>query len=257
MSRPVRILVAGAAAVVLAVVAAWIVLRAAREVRPFYQQALACDSTALEQGRRELQTQVGAFYSDAQETGSWSAVFTSAQLNGWLATELATVYADKLPADIREPRIAITPAALSLGFFSRHLGIETVVTVDADVFLTEDGELGARLTSVRAGALPLPVAQVAEEIQKASQKWALPLRWSQVDGEIVALVDIAGAVSSSEEIVLLHTLELREGEVYLAGQTVEHQAHVGEPAHPEARDPAHSNQRAGPLAQSDDQSTLQ
>jgi hypothetical protein len=200
----------------------WGTLHAARQVRPFYQRALASDPVILRQGSRELQSQVGAFYSDAQQSGDWSAVFTDAQLNGWLATELATTYAEKLPPNIRDPRIAISPHSFSLGFHRRQVGIDTIVSVDADLFLTDRGELAARLTSVHAGALPLPAAKVAEEIQKVSERWSLPLRWSQVDGDVVALVDIAAAVSTGEQAVVIDTLELREGELFIAGKTVEY-----------------------------------
>jgi hypothetical protein len=66
----------------------------------------------------------------------------------------------------------------------------------------------------------LPAGQVAEEIQSASKGWALPLRWSQVDGDVVALVDIASAVAPEGELVEIHTFELHDGEIYIAGETV-------------------------------------
>lgn len=204
----------------ISVVAYRAMYRAAQHVRPFYQQALAEDPAQLEMASRALETQAGAWYSDAQQAGQWSAVFSAEQLNGWLAVELATKYAHMLPPDVRDPRIAISPAALSLGFHSEQAGIETVVTVDTEAFLTDSGEVAFRLAAVHAGALPLPAGQIAEQIRQSTAGTALPLRWSQVDGDVVALVDVAAAISTDDEVVRIQTLELHDGEIFFAGETV-------------------------------------
>jgi hypothetical protein len=45
----------------------------------------------------------------------------------------------------------------------------------------------------------------------------LPLHWSQIDGDPVALVTIATARDEEGRAVQLDTLELHDGELYLAG----------------------------------------
>src|SRR5262245_32732737 len=132
MSRKLRIaalcsLVTASALVVVLVVA----YRAARQVRPFYREALAAQPAKLEQGSREMESRATALYSDARKAGQWNAVFTADQINGWMATQLTEERVGELPDAIRDPRVAIAPSTLTLGFRTWPGGIETVASVDA------------------------------------------------------------------------------------------------------------------------------
>ena len=137
-----------------------------------------------------MESRATALYSDARQAGQWNAVFTVDQINGWLATQLTEKHAGQLPDGIRDPRVAISPNVLTLGFRTSPGGIETVASVDASVFLTEDGAVAIRLMSVRAGALPLPVMQVADELAAACRELSLPVRWTQEAGQPVAVVEL-------------------------------------------------------------------
>ena len=70
----------------------------------------------LERGSRELESRATALYSDARQVGQWQALFTAEQINGWLATQLVQNASGELPANIRDPRIAIASDVLTLGF---------------------------------------------------------------------------------------------------------------------------------------------
>jgi hypothetical protein len=192
---------------------------AARQVRPFYQQALQVEPDVLERGSRELESRATALYSEARQQGHWQASFTTEQINGWLATQLAANQGRELPANIRDPRVAISKDVLTLGFRTTSGGVDTVVTVDASVFLTDEGAVAVRLMSVRAGALPLPVMRLADELADACQKLTLPVRWTQHDGEPVALVETHGDPHSDDSRLFIDTIELGESELYVAGHT--------------------------------------
>jgi hypothetical protein len=189
-------------------------------VRPFYAEALRLDPQKLETGSRELESRATALYSEARQPGQWQAAFTADQINGWLALQLAEVYADALPEAISEPRVAIEDDHLTIGFRARRGGVETVVSADATVMLTDEGDVAIRLLSVQAGALPLPVMQVADDVSEACQKLSLPVRWTQVDGQPVAIVDVDRNTNVKKAHVVLDAVELREGALYLAGHTV-------------------------------------
>jgi hypothetical protein len=206
-----------AAALIGALIAG--VYYAAQQVQPFYQQALAIEPEVLERGSRELESRATALYSDARQHGQWHALFTAEQINGWLATQLAANQDRELPTNIRDPRVAITKDALTLGFRTTSGGVDTVVTVDASVFLTEEGSVAIRLMSVRAGALPLPVMRLADELADACQKLTLPVKWTQQDGEPVALVETHGGPESDKSQLYIDTIELGESELYVAGHT--------------------------------------
>ena len=88
---------------------------AARQVRPFYKQALQIEPEVLERGSRELESRATALYSDARQHGQWQALFTAEQINGWLATQLAQNQDGELPKNFRDPRVAIAHDVLTLG----------------------------------------------------------------------------------------------------------------------------------------------
>ena len=217
MARKMRI--AAISLLVLAVVAAvalWGAYRATQRVRPFYQQALALDPDVLEAGSRQLESRATTLYSDTQDPGQWHALFTAEEVNGWLAVKLAEEYADAIPEDVHDPRIAIAPEAITLGFRTRRGGVETVVSVDAIVFVTESGAIAVRLAGVKAGALPLPVMQVADQLAASCQRMSLPVRWTQQDGQPVAIIDVD---RGGRQRVHIESIELGDGELYIAGRT--------------------------------------
>jgi hypothetical protein len=220
--------VALATAVAVVAVGLWATVRAARQVRPFYQQALTVEPHILERGRQELESRATALYSDVQNRGTWQAVFTAEQINGWLATQLADSLnsadanfekTNTPAADVREPRIAIAPGVITLGFKTHQGGVDTVVSVDASVFLTDEGDVAVRLVKVQAGALPLPVGIVADKLSAACARLSLPVLWSENEGQPVAMIRIGNAADSPATRWFIDALELTEGELFVAGHT--------------------------------------
>jgi hypothetical protein len=218
MARNVRI-AAVCSLVVTTLVAAILggVYYAARQVRPFYTEALRVDPEVLERGRQELESRATTLYTDAQRHGRWQALFTTEQINGWLATQLANNSGGELATSVRDPRVAIKQDSLTLGFRTKSRGVETVISVEASVSLTEQGAVAIRLLSVRAGALPLPVMQLADEIAHACKNLTLPVCWTQQNGKPVVLVEIHSEKPQRE--FYIDAIELHENELYVAGHT--------------------------------------
>jgi hypothetical protein len=173
----------------------------------------------LKRGSRELESRATALYSDARQQGQWHALFTAEQINGWLATQLAANENGELPANLRDPRVAISPEALTFGFGTTLGGVETVVSVDATVFLTDEGAVAIRFMSMRAGALPTPVLPFADRIAALCQELSLPIRWTQQEGQPVAVVEIQSDPSTEKRQFYIDSIELGEGELYVAGHT--------------------------------------
>jgi hypothetical protein len=223
MARKLRIAAVSLAATAAVVVfALWAVYRAAQQVRPFYQQALELDPAALERGKEELESRATALYSDARQAGTWRALFTDEQINGWLALQLAdrsTGRTGELTRAMREPRIAIAPNLLTLGFTTTQGGVDTVVSVDGSVFLTDEGDVAVRLMKVQAGTLPLPMALVADQIAAGCRQLSLPVLWTHDDGRPVAIIRIRNVDDSHSWRLTLDSIELNEGELYVAGHT--------------------------------------
>jgi len=215
MARKHRIAAIGALVVTATLLAAFgAAYYAARQVRPFYEQALNTEPAVLEQGSRELESRATALYSDVKQVGRWKALFTTEQINGWLATQLTENAKGALPENIRDPRIAIARDVLTLGFRTSSGGVETVISVDAAAKVTEHGAVAIQLISVKAGNLPLPVLQLADELAAACKKLNLPVRWTRQDDKPVALVEIR-----TKESVFVDAIQLDEGQLYVAGHT--------------------------------------
>lgn len=193
---------------------------AARQVRPFYEQALRIEPEVLQRGRRELESRATALYSDARQQGQWHALFTAEQINGWLATQLQKSEDEgELNSKIRDPRVAIAPESLTLGFRTTSRGMDMVISVDTAVFLTEEGAVAIRLMSVRAGALPLPVLPLADDVAAACNELSLPVKWTQQNGLPVAVVEIQSDPSSEKRQFHIDSIELGDSELYVAGHT--------------------------------------
>lgn len=202
---------------------------AAQQVEPYYEQALHTEPTVLDQGRRELESRASALYSDANQIGHWQAKFTCEQINGWLATQLANEKSGGLPENVRDPRIALAEDRLTLGFRTKSSGVDTVVSIDASTLITADGNIGIRFTSVRAGALPLPILQLANELIGACKKMKLPIRWTQENGQPIAIVNLTRNASSDNREFFVDAIQLRTDEMYIAGHTeaIDNQTHSG------------------------------
>ena len=221
-ARKLRIAALGVA-IVAAIVATLLgaAYVAMRRPSPFYEQALQVDPEVMGLGNREMESRATALYSDASKPGLWQATFTADQINGWLATQLAAEDSRRLPDNVSAPRVALSGGRIALGFRTRQGGVATVVSVDAAVHLTEENEVAVRLTSVRAGALPLPVMQVASDIAAACRKLELPVRWTQADGQPVALVDLSSAADAKGRRIHIDAVELENGSLLIAGHTEE------------------------------------
>jgi hypothetical protein len=72
--------------------------------------------------------------------GEWRTVISADELNGWLATKLPEAFPELLPKSIRDPRVAITPDAVFLAAQSTIAGVDTVVSVEVEPFVTTDGD---------------------------------------------------------------------------------------------------------------------
>lgn len=214
----VTLVVGGAMA--LGVIGAVVYFRTAlARAVPFYVEALASDPAEMERASRELESRLAAVYSEAQKTGRWHATFTAEQINSWLAVELPNSFPDLLSQDFRDPRVAISAEGVSLGFQTKVAGVETVIAVVTDMFVDEHGLLAIQLRSVQAGSLPLPTKDIVDRTQRAIKRSRLPCHWSQSTGDPVLLVNVSELVSGEHQQRELETVELHDGEIYLAGYT--------------------------------------
>lgn len=214
--------VAVAALVVTALASlAVVVLRAAlNRVPGFYAAALTLPAVEQTAAGEELERNIVAIHNEVRDRHRWSAVFTEAQVNGWLATDLPEKFPHILPPDLHDPRVAFTPNQLQIACqYDRPSGTR-VVSLALEVQLGEEpNTLAVRIRGARAGWVPLPLRPLLDRITEAVQLNELPIRWVQSAGDPVALITIADGDSreGASQFVLEH-IEIRAGQLHLAGR---------------------------------------
>ena len=210
--------------VVVALIAAvtGAVYNATQQVPEFYSQALEFQPTETEDSGEILEEQVFAFSNQVKKPRRWSLRLTDRQINSWLSKDMKEKFPDLLPKEIEEPRIAVQGKTLLVGCKYHGQSLDSILAVSLDCFLVE-GEpnvVGIQLHNVTAGSLPIPVGQLIDMIDEYAAKADIPLRWQQRDGDPVALVTIPSEGPEIEGEIQIDGLELKDGEIVLAGETL-------------------------------------
>lgn len=198
----------------------WGLWHAAGHVEPFYQAAIEVDTATLAQASEELEVQATNLYSTAQRPGEWSALFTDQQINGWLATKLEDDFADILPDEVKDIRVAVESNKILLGFRVKHKKLDAVISLTAKLFLTSPDTIALQLESASLGAIPVPLDRIVQELASNHVTSKLPIQWTEQDSKPVAMFSI-GPFQDGTRHIELHTIKLLEGEIYFAGQTID------------------------------------
>jgi hypothetical protein len=220
MSRRLKLSLASLGGLVIAAALLYaFAVQAMQQVQPFYAEAIQKPPSQLETAGRRMESRVSALYSDAQKPGRWQTVFTADEVNGWLAVILKEKYIDLLPPEVYEPRVAFSDGKCQLGYRYKGSHIDAVISVEGDATMASEDVAAVRFRRAHAGLLPIPLSEVVEEVSDGALKLEIPVRWTEQDGDPVMLVSVANALSTNDELRRLEKIELRDGELRLAGKT--------------------------------------
>jgi hypothetical protein len=193
---------------------------ALHRIPDFYAKAVAIPAAEQHVAGEALERNILALHNSASDAGRWSATFTDEQINGWLAADLPEKFPDLLPAAICDPRVAFFPGQVQVACQYTGDRVSAVVSMALDVRLAEDpNTLAVRVRGARAGLLPLPLRDLLDQLTHAAQGADLVLRWAQADGDPVALIALPAAEDEETPRLILEQLEIRAGEIHLAGRT--------------------------------------
>ncbi len=195
--------------------------RAIQHKPDFYVKALKQEPARQAEAGDRLEKQVLDLRNEVRRDGHWEAVFTDEQINGWLAVDLPEKFPNTLPTGVSDPRIDIDPEQVQLACRYDSSKISAVISLAVDVHLTDEPNvLALRIRRARAGALPIPLNRWLDQATTKAHNAGIQVRWEQRDGDPVALVTIPTDHEEYDERLLrLETIELRDGELYLAGRT--------------------------------------
>ena len=169
-------------------VGSFVVYKSLQSVPDFYTTAIASRVPEPVQAVAELEEEVQELQTELEEVGQWNASFSIDQINTWLATELETKYAKRLPEGVHQPRVAIEEDRLLVACQVESSKLRTVLSLELLPRLTENAnELSIRVERIRAGALPISIGRFLKQIEKAALSSKIAMRWEKEDGKNVAV----------------------------------------------------------------------
>lgn len=199
----------------------WWALQRTQVVPEFYTRAVQELPEDIDSAVTSLRRDVIQLQGDASKLGSWNATFTDEQINAWLVQQLPLEFPKLLPPGVIEPRIAIDNGKVMAAARYKNQAIDTVVSCEVNVALTEQANvLAVRISNLRAGALPLPLPNFLRGISQEAAKSDLEVRWDMSRGGPIALVTIPSEHPSYLHTpVIVESVGLNDGLLLLSGNT--------------------------------------
>ncbi len=191
--------------------------RATQRVPEFYQQALRLPED-VDASASKLERQVRNVRNDIEDTGEWEASFTDQEINAWMVSQMAKQFAGMLPDSVHDPRLVIEDGRAHVACQYQLGSVSAVLSLTVQAYLVDEPNVFAiQIDAARAGLLPIPLKKIASGLSTALRRAGLNVRWKQTDGSPVALVTLPVDNENLRDDVLLKTLELRDGLLFVAG----------------------------------------
>jgi len=212
-------LFAGTFLVALAAIVLSLMYFGSQQVPEFYQQALVIPAEEQVEEGEQFERRVTDLANDIRRPGRWQAIFTDAEMNGFLANDLKKAIPDGLPHGLSDPRVAVRDGYLLVGCKHEAEWGQTVLNLQAEMYLTEEPNVVAvRIHRLRSGAVPLPLKRMMDDVTDTLHKQGVPVRWLEQENDPVALIHVPRNHPRLRGDLHIDTLELREGEIYLSGE---------------------------------------
>ena len=195
-------------------VAAWLSLT----YEPYYYRAMVGLSREQRAGRaKKFVAQSIQLRNDICNEPSWEAIFTDQEVNAWLAEDLVTHFADRLPPEVHEPRLLFEPDRIILAFQLRQGGVQSVITVVARPRVPGGNTIELTLEKIRAGILPVPADHILDRIIEYARTHGIDAEWDRRDGYPVVVMRYTPNIE--REDVQLEELQIRDHQIRLAGRS--------------------------------------
>jgi hypothetical protein len=172
-----------------------------------------------------------ALYNQIQCATDWAGEFSEQQINSYLAEDFLKPAKRpfKLPVEIRDPRVVLRPGQLLVGFRYGDGELSTVISLQAKVWLPrrEPNLIAIEIEQLRAGAMPVSVKSLQQQIDEAARKENIDVQWYRNEGNPVAIVRLQA--DRRDPSVILKDIEIRQGTLVVKGRTLDPEIKPSEP----------------------------
>jgi hypothetical protein len=163
----------------------------------------------------------------------WEATFTDEEVNAWLAEDLMTSFADQIPAEVHEPRVAFEEDRAIVVFELDRGPIRSVITLVCRVRVPADNVLALSLEKIQAGIVPLPAEQLIDKITQRAVRYGLDISWEAQAGIPVAMIRYTTDPQRTD--IVLERVEILEGRLRMAGRSQPALGRIANPTLPNRR----------------------
>jgi hypothetical protein len=184
----------------------------------FYRAMVRLSRNEREVRAKRFMAQSLQLRNDICNEPSWEAIFTDEEVNAWLAEDLVTHFADQLPPEVHEPRVAFEVDRVTLAFQIDQGPFSSVIWVVARPHVPEGNVLELTLEKIRAGVLPVPADRILDRIIEHARSHGLDVQW-QRGPEDLPIVTIRYTPDSERDDVKLERVQIQRGQIRLAGQS--------------------------------------
>ncbi len=155
--------------------------------------------------------------NDIANEPTWEAIFSDREVNAWLAEDLVKHFADQLPPEVHDPRIAFEADRVTLAFGLDQGPVRSVIWVVARPRIPEDNVIALTLEKIRAGALPVPPEKIINTLAANAKRNGVDVSWKMEEG--LPVVTIRYQASRVRNDVVLERVNIRHGQIRLSGRT--------------------------------------
>lgn len=199
------------------------ILYAALAYEPtFYRLAAVGPGPERQAESRQFERLLHRFINDLRYETEWETATTARLVNSWLAEDFVEQnLAQSLPAGVSQPRVAFDTDVVRLGFRYGNDRWSVVVSLEARLWLPprETNVLVVEFTSFRAGAIPLSVKMLQDELTDQARDQNIKILWYRLGNNPVAVVRFQA--DKREPTVQLRGLALRADGLQLKGSSLD------------------------------------
>ena len=201
----------------------WYAYQAAQKLPDYYQAILEQPESEMDIAGDQFETEMLELQNSAIELGTWQAIFSQDQINGWLGYDLPNKFPDSLPAAITDPRVMLRTDEMRIVFRFESKRLTGIVECCGDLFCTQNvNQIALQIKFIRSGVLNLPIANWTDEITKIFRANGLETEWVEEDGKATVLFTMPTHVKkNSTKRLVIEAVEFLENEVALKGVTMD------------------------------------